>query len=232
MNSNRKTAIIVGILFLLGFAGVGTVVLTKPILDSTDYLLKISAEHNAIVMGMFFQIVMAFAVAGIGIFLYPILKKYNEGLALGAAGFRIIEAILFIFAAISILSLISLSQEFVGTGAPGASYFQTSGNLLQEMSYWASQVFAPIAWCIGALMYYYVFYKSRLIPRWLSGWGLISATLFLSGAVLIMFGLIESFSPIQVISSIPIALQEMVLAVWLIVKGFNPSAIASESAKM
>lgn len=111
--SLKKTARIVGILFILGFAGVLTAVLTKPILDSTDYLIKISANENQILLGAFFQLIMAAACAGIGISLYPVLKKYNEGLALGSAGFRIIEAVLFFVATTSLLSLIPLSQEYL-----------------------------------------------------------------------------------------------------------------------
>ncbi len=91
MNTNRMTATIVGVLFLLGFAGVLTAVLTKPILGTPDYLTKISANADPIILGAFFQFIMAAACAGIGIALYPVLRRYNEGLALGAAGFRIIE---------------------------------------------------------------------------------------------------------------------------------------------
>ncbi len=77
---------------------------------------------------------------------------------------------------------------------------------------------------LGALMIYYVFYQSKLIPRWLSGWGLIGSVLYLVVPLLSMFG-----SELAILT-LPLALQEMVLAVWLIVKGFNPSAIASETA--
>lgn len=228
MKPDRKAAIIVGVLFLLGFAGAVTAVIAKPLLDSLDYLVRIAADHDAIIIGEFFQIVMAFAVAGIAIFLYPVLKKYDEGLALGAVGFRLIEGTLFIIAAIAVLSLIPLSEEFVRAGAD-VSHVQIAGGLLQSISYWSSQIFAPIAWCVGALMYYYIFYKSRLIPRWLSMWGLIGAVLFLSGALLMIFGIIDSFSPVQIASSVPIALQEFVLAIWLIIKGFDLSTAKTVS---
>ncbi len=91
--SLKKTARIAGILFLLGFAGLVTAALTAPILNGPDYLVKISANENKVIMGAFFQFIMAAACAGIGISLFPVLRKYNEGLALGAAGFRIIEAV-------------------------------------------------------------------------------------------------------------------------------------------
>jgi hypothetical protein len=230
-DSYRKTSIIVGVLFILGFAGIPSVVLTTPILSAPDYLIKISASENQIIMGTLFQVIMAVACAGIAIGLYPVLKKHNEALALGAVGFRIIEAVLYFVSALAMLSLLTVSQEYVKGGTPDASYFQTLGVLLLAIRDWASQVLGSIAFILGALMYYYVFYRSKLIPQWLSGWGLIAAVLHLTGIILTMFGQIGSFSTIQVFLAFPIAANEIVLAVWLIVKGFNPSAIVSRSVK-
>jgi hypothetical protein len=183
-------------------------------------------------MGAFFQFIMAAACAGIGISLYPVLKRYSEGLALGAAGFRIIEAVFEIVGVIILLLLLTLSQEFVKAGAPGSSYFQTTGVLLLAGNAWVNNVAVLLAWCIGALMYYYIFYQTKLIPRWLSGWGLVGATLTIVASMLVMFRLISPMGTIQVVLNLPIALQEMVMAVWLIVKGFNPSAIASGSVEI
>jgi hypothetical protein len=230
MSSNRKPAMIAGVLFIIGFAGVLTVVLTKPILDDPDYLIKVSANANQIIIGAFFQFIMAAACAGIGISLYPVLKKYNEGMALGSVGFRIIEAVFQIVGVIILLLLLTLSREFIKAGAPDTSYFQTAGALLQAGSAWVNHVAVLLAWCLGALMYYYIFYQTRLIPRWLSSWGLVGITLTIVASILFMFGLISPFSTIQVVLNLPIGLQEMVMAVWLIVKGFNPSAIVPGSA--
>jgi hypothetical protein len=147
---------------------------------------------------------MAVLIAGIPVFMYPILKKYNEALALGHVVFRNIEVVIFTVGAISLLTLLTLSQEFVIAGTPDASYFQTLATLLLAVREWGGGVFATIVFSLSALILNYILYRSKLIPRWLSGWGLIGATL---------------------------ALQEMVLAVWLIVKGFNSSTIASGSLK-
>jgi Domain of unknown function (DUF4386) len=225
MNADRKSAIITGVLFIIGFAGVLTVALTKPILDDPDYLVKVSANANRIILGAFFQIIMAAACAGIGISLYPVLRKYNEGLALGAVGFRIIEAVFQIVGAVILLLLLTLSQEFVKAGALDSSHFQTEGALLLAGSDWVNHVAVLLVWSMGALMYYSIFYRTKLIPRWLSGWGLVGITLTIVASILFMFRLIGPMSTIQVALNIPIAVQEMVLAIWLIVKGFNPSAI-------
>ena len=232
MNSNRKTAIVVGILFI--FATVvnllSNVAFLKPILDAPDYLGRIFANENQILIGSLIHIIGSFACAGIAIALYPVLRKYNEGLALGSVGFRIAEAMLYVFGSIGVLALLPLSQEFIKAGMPGASYFQTLANSLLSMRDWTG-ILAVITFGPGALMYYAIFYKSKLIPRWLSGWGIVAAALCLISGILVMFNIIEFFTPVQIAINIPIALQEMVLAVWLIAKGFNLPAASTGSAK-
>jgi len=231
MNSNRKIARIAGVLFITAtVANILGVVFLNPILNNPDYLLQIFANENRVLIGALFLLIGAFASASIAISLYPILRRYNEGLALGSVGFRIIEGVLYIVGVIGVLSLFTLSQEFVKAGAPISSYFQTSGVLLLAGYDWANLT-AVLAFYLGALMYYYIFYQSKLIPRWLSGWGLVGATLGIVASMLVMFGFISYMSTIQVVLNLPIGVQEMVLAVWLIVKGFNSSAIASGSAK-
>ncbi len=231
MSANKNTATLVGALFILGFAGVLTAVFTAPILNAPDYLIQVSANPNQIIMGAFFQFVMAAACAGIGISLYPVLNEYNQGLALGAAGFRIVEAVLDMVGVVILLLLVTLSQEFVKAGAPESSYFQTAGVLFLAANAWVNNVVVLLAWCIGALMYYYIFYQTRLIPRWLAGWGLIGCTLTIVSSTLVMFRLVGPFGAIQSVMNLPIALQELVLAIWLIVKGFRPSAMLSSLPK-
>jgi hypothetical protein len=232
MNSNRKTAIVAGILFI--FATVvnllSNVAFLKPILDAPDYLGRIFASENQILIGSLLHIISSFACAGIAITLYPVLRKYNEGLALGSVGFRIAETMLYVFGSIGVLALLPLSQEFIKAGMPSASYFQTMANSFLSMRDWTG-ILAVITFGAGALMYYTIFYQARLIPRWLSGWGLAAAALCLISGILVMFNIIDFFTPVQIVLNIPIALQEMVLAVWLIVKGFNLPAAFSGSAK-
>ncbi len=225
MNSNRKTAITVGVLFIIGtVAGVLSAVVSGSILNAPDYLIKVSANENQVIIGALLILIMGFALAMVPVVLFSIFRKYNEALALGAVVFRgVLEAVTYIAIAVILLLLLKLSQEYVQAGAPDASYFQTLGTLLLEASHWVEQILG-IVFPLGALMLYYLFYQAKLIPRWLSGWGLIGAILYLAVPFLGMLG-----SELDVLM-LPLALQEMVLAVWLIVKGFNSSAIASESA--
>ena len=232
MNNNRKTAIIVGVLFIIGtVAGILSVVFTSSILNAPDYLMKVSANENKIIIGALFVLVMGFALAMVPVMMFPIFKKHNEVLALGYVVFRgALETVTYIASVICWLFLLILSQEYVKAGAPDASHFQTLGALLLKGNDSISTILV-IVFSLGALMLYYLFYQSKLIPRWISGWGFIAILLHLVTGFLILFHLQSPFSTINIVMNLPIFLQEMVMAVWLIGKGFNPSAIASGSIK-
>ena len=231
MNTYRKTAISVGVLFIMAtvLGMLGNIPLNT-ILDAPDYLISISANENRVIIESLLVLLSAFASASIAIWLYPLLKKHHQAFALGSVGFRVMEGMLYIVAVVGLLSLLTLSREYVKAGASNASVFQVSGTLLLAIKTWAGQL-GVIAFTLGAFMYYYVFYQSKLIPRWLSGWGFIGVAFSLAAALLTIFGQIIPLSTVFMILHLTILVQEMVLAVWLIVKGFNPSAIASGAAK-
>jgi len=224
MDSNRKTAIIVGVLFITVLVSSLLSGVFSGSIDDPDYLTAVSANENQVLIGVLFQLTLVASVVAIPIMMFPILKKHDESLALGYVVARIFEGFFDAVMAIGLLLLVTLSREFVNAVAPVASYFQTSGALLLAVYDWSS-VPENFPYGLGALIFNYLLYKSKLIPRWLSGWGLVGGTLMLAMGLLRMFGypLIFLFFPIFV--------NEMVLAVWLIVKGFNSSAIASQSAK-
>jgi Domain of unknown function (DUF4386) len=128
----------------------------------------------------------------------------------------------------SLLSLLTLSQQFVNAGTAERASLQTIGNLLVTVRDHASLA-GVFAFSLGAFLYYYLFFQSRLIPRWISGWGIVAVILMMSACVLALF----SDKPVTgyILLAAPIALQEMVLAVWLIAKGFNAPARISTSAQ-
>jgi hypothetical protein len=230
MDLYRKTAIIVGVLFIIAtLAPIISGVFLGSLSDisggdDSDYLTETSENEKQVIIGVLFYIIMAVAVASIAIVIYPILKKHNEALALGYVGARIAEGLLFIVNIITILTILTLRQEFVKAGAPDVSYYQILGTLLLAAGDWAYMLGFGLAFTISALILNYVLYRSKLVPRWLSVWGLI-------GAVLIfIYYLLQPFSINLVeILFLPIAVQEMVFAVWLIVKGFSPQEIKSKS---
>ena len=219
MNNNIKTARIVGALFIVATVAYSlAVVLLDPILGGSDYLTNISANENTLIIGTFLVLIDAVAVAGIAIVIYPVLKKHNETLALGYVGARIGESLLFSVNVITTLTLLTLSQEFVKAGSLDTSYYQTLGMVLLAAGNWAYLLGLGLAFAISAMILNFVLYQSKLIPRWLSGWGFVGAALVFANYLLESFGI----NPVEILF-LPIAIQEMVFAIWLIVKGFNLS---------
>jgi len=226
MYSYRRIAIIVGVLFII--ATITSIVggsLIGSVIDSSDDFLKISENENQIVLGCLLVLVDAFAVIFIAILMFPILKKHSEGLALGYVGLRIFEGVVFIIGVISILAMLTLSQEYI-SGALDASYFQALVALLLGIYDWSWLVGPLIFFALSTLPFYYLLYQSKLIPQWLSGWGLIGGVLVTLFGLLAMFGF-DTTSTISMFLFLPIAIQEMVLAVWLIVKGFTQQEVKS-----
>lgn len=235
MNTHRKTAVTVGILFIIGtVAGVLSGLVTLPILEEADYLSRVAANESQIVLGAVLVLVMGFPLAMIPVVMFPIFKKYSELLALGAVVFRgVLEAVTYIILALGLLLLIPLSQEFVNAGGPTASYFQSLGVLLTELSYWTNHILA-IVFTIGAAMLYWLFFKTKLVPSWLSLWGFVGALMYFAAPVANMLD--AQHLPLSLgvkwgYLMIPLAIQEMVFALWLIVKGFNPLATVFEAEK-
>lgn len=220
----RNSARIVGILFIIAtVTGVLSFVF-GPDLTALDYLANLAINENKVMMGLLLNFTMAVAIAGIPIFMYPILKQHNEALAVGYVGSRIIESVLIMVGSLTLPLLLTVSQEFVIAGSPETSVYQTLGTLLLAASEWTFWMGVSLVFSITAVILNSLLYRSNLVPRWLSGWGLIGGILYLITGSLGIFGF--TFGDIY---AAPIALQEMVFAVWLIVKGYNVSAIASPS---
>ena len=231
MNNFRKLAISAGILFIIyDIADLLSFLFLGP-LTATNYLVSVSENASLVGTGAFLSLIGGACASGIAISLYPVLKKFNPVLALGAVGFRISEGVLRFVSVCILLSIITLSQLFVKAGAPESSYFQTLGELLLAGRGWVGNVGSLLAFSIGCTLYYVIFYRTKLVPRWISVWGLIFGISGIVSCALVSTGLIAPFSTEQVVMVIPMLPQEIVLAVWLIVKGFNPSAIAALSAK-
>jgi hypothetical protein len=226
--TERKTASVAGVLFILGTVpALLSLPLAAVTVNAPDHLSAIAANESRMVLYTAIKFLMGVACAGIGLALYPILKKYNSGLAFGAAGFRVIEGALHAVGALLYVVLLALSREFVNAGAPPSSYFQTADALIVAATGWLRDSAILLTFGIGAWMYSIVFYQFRLVPRWLSVWGLIGVALTVLGALAVMLHLLPPFGTLQVILNLPILPQELVLAAWLIAKGIQPPAAVS-----
>jgi hypothetical protein len=231
MNANKKTARAVGGAFVIGtVAGILSRVVTGPIQNARDYLMGVPASETRLVVGALFVVVMGLALAMVPVLMFPILRKRNEALALAYVVFRGgLETVTYLAIATGWLLLVPISQIYAQAGAWDASNAQALGTLLLEAKEIGSVL--AIVFCLGALIFNYLLYQTELVPRWLSGWGLIAIVPYLAAGLFSMFGIIDALSPIYATLNLPSGLQEMILAVWLIVRGFNSSATVFKAAK-
>lgn len=221
MASERRAAVTTGVLLIAGaVAALAYAALERPALTTGMVnLAKIPGNTARLSAGGLTELAEAGTSVGIALALYPVLCKRSQGLALSAVVFRTIEAVMYTLAGVITLSLPGLARQYAHGAAPGHSTIQAIGNALAGVRQYA-ELTAVLAYITGALMYYTVLYRYRLVPRWLAGWGIAAEALLLAAAVSAAF----SHTPITsyTILIIPIAVQEQVLALWLIIRGFSP----------
>jgi len=222
MKAPRMIARTVGILFILGtIAGIGSAVALAPA-SSPDYLTTLAGLPDQIEAGALLVLVMGAALAPIPALLYPILKRKAPTGAMGYAIFRTIEVVSFLGFALFPMLLLWLSRRYVIAIEPDLTCIPTLGALVRA----ANGLLDPIMTLFSSLaatILYATLYRARLVPRWLSGWGFVGGALHLLAGGLHLFGVHPA--GLDLVLTLPIALQEMVFAVWLIVKGFNPQTL-------
>jgi hypothetical protein len=228
MKSSRKLGIVVGVLFIIGtVSGISSFFLTGEMSDSHEYLSQIAAGDKQFILGSVFVLIMGFSVAFIPIILYPTLKKHNEALAVGYVVFRgALEMMTYIAIWVSMLMIVFVSKEYAASNGNDPQELKRAVATLLKFRE-LSSTSTIFVFGIGALLLYSAFYQSKLVPRWLSVWGVIAILLYMATGFLIMFGLQPENSDVNSYLSLPIFLQEMVMAVWLIVNGFNPDPFSN-----
>ncbi len=231
MSSDRRTAIAVGILFIIATAAP---ILTLPFLNpisAPDSLSAVARQPGLLSVGAMLELIMSAAIAAIAVMMHRILRAQSETLAIGYVGARFVEGVLFVVVAVVSLQLLQgLSNDYAVAGSPAGSYHQTLGALLVAAHDQAYLISGRFVFSMSAIILNYSLYRSIIVPRWLSLWGLCGALLLLIGAVLEILGLLGSESVLETVSFLPIAVQEMVFAVWLIAKGFRPVAAETQGA--
>ena len=229
MKSYRGNAIAAGTLFILcSAASILSIVPLGATVEAPVDFAKVAGQDNAVVTTALIEFVWAATGMGIAIALYPVLRLFNRTLALGSVVGRLVENVFILLGTLSLLALLTVSHQATGPAAP--ALFQATGDALVAVREWAPSFVAGIAFAVGTFMYNYVMYGSRLVPRWLSGWGLVGAVLSLVAVIYSGFTQDFGFTTVNNVLSAPIGVQEMVLAVWLIVKGFNPSALRTTAS--
>lgn len=220
MHPDKTIAITVGVLFIIATAaGVLSAILVSPIIAGSDFLEKISASTDSLLISGFSNLVMAICVVAIAVVIFPVLKRANLTLAIGFITVRVIEGVLIIIGTLAMLSLAQISTDYVQVAPGENAAISALGTLMLGMMAQAFAIGTKIIFSLSALILYYLLFTSKLLPRFLTIWGFAGGVLLLVSGVLDVSGVkIEGLEPILVA---PIALNEMVMAVWLIIRGFS-----------
>jgi Domain of unknown function (DUF4386) len=221
MSPTRKTALVAGVFYLITFISIPTLVLYGPVKNHRDWILG-SGGHTAVLVGGFLEVIVALAGIGTAVTLYPVLRRQNEGLALGFVTARVLEGSMIFAGVASLLSLVTL-RHYPG----GAAALVTTSASHVAVYNWTFLLGQSLMPAINALLLGTLLYRSRLVPRALPVLGLIGAPLLLAADVATLFGAIGQFSTPAAVAALPIAAWEFSLGVWLVVKGFKPSPITA-----
>ena len=223
MNSTKPISRTAGILIILGIiAGILSIV---PSVESGNILKEVFPNRNQVLTGAVFQFLLVPIYIGFSLVLYQVLSKYNKTLSIGFVGFRIIAGVFQLIGMILLPIFILLSQKYLTQENHNLMFYDTLSELLMLARDLTNHLGVMLATGLGNLLLYYIFYKGKFIPIWLSLWGIVGNTLIMFASFLLLFELIEVVSIEYGIITIPLVLQEIVLAIWLIVKGLNSEVI-------
>jgi hypothetical protein len=219
----KTTGRLVGALFLASNATflLGAFVLVEPLLADPNYLGLLAQDKVPVIFGALLEIANGVAYVGIAVLVYPIFRPLFPSMALWYVAFRVIEFVMQTISSLSPMVLVSLSERALNAGAAGSDSLQAVGLLLIEGRAWAFQL-VTVSLILGAVVFYTMLYKTRLVPRFISVWGWIAAFFVIVTALMEMFGV----SPgIFEFLGVFMLLNELFLGVWLIVRGFDSSAL-------
>ena len=226
MTSLRKTALVAGIFYLITFISIPTLALYGPVKNHRDWILS-SGTHTGVLVGCLLEVIVALAGIGTAVTLYPVVKRQNEGVALGFVSARLLEASMIFVGVLSLLSLVTLRQG--GAAGTNAAALVATGASHVAVYNWTMLLGQTLMPCINALLLGTLMYRSRLVPRIIPIVGLIGAPLLLAAVIAALFGGgIGHVSAFQAVATLPVAAWEFSLGVWLVVKGFKPCPITAE----
>jgi hypothetical protein len=224
MTSTRKTALVAGVCYLITFISIPTLALYRPVLNNRDWIIS-SGGHTGMLVGGFLEVIAALAAIGTAVTLYPVVKRQNEGAALGFVAARVLEAVMIFTGVVSLLSLVTLRQDLGAAAGANAAALVTTGAAHVAIYKWTFLLSQSIMPGINALLLGSLMYRSRLVPRIIPVVGLIGAPFLICTVIATLFGGMKLGSP--EFAAVPVAAWELSLGVWLVVKGFRPSPITA-----
>ncbi len=207
--------------------GVASLAVLGTLLDGSDFVAGVAANSDRVAVFAALSGLMGLACAGVGFAMYPILRRFDAGLAMAVAGLRAIEGTLFLVSAAIAAALIAVGQDAAAAGTVGSAAVGSSASALRAIANQCG-TFASLPFAVGAFIYYWLFWRHELMPRWLSGWGLVTIVTYLGIALYAIVSRTE-FADYSLLL-MPFAVQEMVFAVWLIAKGLREPAESGQTA--
>ena len=224
MTSTRKTALVAGVCYLITFVSIPTLALYRPVLNNRDWIVS-SGGHTGMLVGGFLEVIVALAAIGTAVTLYPVVKRQNEGVALGFVAARVLEAVMIFTGVVSLLSLVTLRQDLGAAAGANAAALVATGASHVAIYNWTFLLSQSLMPGINALLLGSLMYRSRLVPRIIPVVGLIGAPFLICTVIATLFGGMKLGSP--ELAAVPVAAWEFSLGVWLVVKGFRPSPITA-----
>ncbi len=226
MTSTRKTALVAGVFYLITFISIPTLALYGPVKNHRDWILG-SGGHTAVLVGGFLEVIVALAGIGTAVTLYPVVKRQNEGAALGFVAARVLEAVMIFTGVVSLLSLLTLRQDLGAAAGANAAALVATGASHVAVYKWTFLLSQSLMPGINALLLGSLMYRSRLVPRIIPVLGLIGAPLLIIAVFGTLFGGTGQAPSWAALAALPVAAWELSLGVWLVVKGFRPSPITA-----
>jgi hypothetical protein len=218
----KKPAQRIGWLFVLATAaGVLSVVVMSSTLGDDDLLSAVYSNQGSMIAGEMLIFVMLAAMVGTAVLLFPVLRADSETLALGYVLARTLEVVVLAVGLVAGLLLVPLSWDSAASNGADMAGAPVLAESLKQASDWTGYLGAQMIFSLSALVLNWAFFRNGLIPRWLSLWGLIGVPLMFASGLLVMFESLNSNASTLNLLVVPLAVQEMAMALWLIVKGFS-----------
>jgi hypothetical protein len=228
--TQRRIALIAGVLWVITFVtSIPALLLYQPVLNHIGYITG-AGPDTRVLLGAFLELILIVANIGTAVVMFPILKRQNEGLALGFVTARVIECVFIAIGVLSLLAIVTLRQDVAGTSSDAAA-LTTAGRSLVAIKDWTFLIGPGFVVGIGnGLILGYLMYRSRLVPRWMAMLGLVGGPLVCASGTAVLFGGIGLGGAAQFVATIPEIAWELSLGIYLIVKGFKWSAITAGMA--
>lgn len=229
MALRRKIAIAAGVFFLISdVVSIAAVLLYGSVLTSPDYIVGPGSDTR-VLLGALLEVIVAFSVIGTAVALYPVVRRQNEGVALGYVALRTLEAGIIVIGVVSILPIVTLRQAGIAGTDPAT--LTTVGRALVSIHNWTILIGPDFTSGLNTVLLAFLLYRSRLVPRFIPVLGLVGGPLVFATAIAVLFGVLAQISALAILPALPELAWELSLATYLIVKGFKPSAIADDAAK-